>query len=293
VAVANGAGKVPLSLSWTTQTGSGKTKVRSNGTFPQVARPFANDGPTDSQSYPIAYARLTGSSASLPCSDPAAPTNSFAFGSTATICIGIGVFGNLKVAADSNDPTKLLRFGNTSSHTGALDCAAGNLRQQIATGCTVAVQVNNGEACPNTTSPVDCLPIITGVKRGQEDQGMNDRWIINGVCAPNKWPTTPGQPIKIDAGDPRAVPLILTLYGAFAGSGSGYVPVTGFATFYVTGWDGASNACNGINQSPPAGATNGTIWGHFITYVGDLGSSTGTTKCDFSALAPCLIVMTE
>jgi putative Flp pilus-assembly TadE/G-like protein len=290
--IASGAGKVPLALSWATQTGSGKSKVNSSGTFPQVARPFANDGPTDTQSYPIAYARLSGSSASAPCADPTMPTNSFAFGSTATICIGIGVFGNLKIAADASDPTKLLKFGNASSHTGAVDCASGNLRQQIAGGCTVPVQVNTGEACPNATNPVDCLPIITGVKRGQEDKGMDDRWVVNGVCTPNNWPA-PGQPINILAGDTRAVPLIVTLYGAFAGSGSGYVPVTGFAAFYVTGWDGASNKCNGINESPPTGATNGTIWGHFIKYVGDLGSSTGTVGCDFSALAPCIPVMTQ
>jgi hypothetical protein len=287
--IASGAGEAPLALTW--QTGQGSSKR--NGTFNQVARPFANDGPTDTQSYPIAYARVTGSSAGLPCADPSAPTNSFAYGTTPSICVGIGVFGNLKVAADSNDPTKLLKFGNASSHTGAVDCASGNLRDQIANGCTVPVQVNTGEACPNATTPVDCLPLITGVKRGQEAAGMNDRWVINGVCAPNHWPTTPGQPINILAGDPRAVPLIITLYGAFAGSGSGYVPVTGFATFYVTGWDQDSPACNGINQAAPPGATNGTIWGHFIKYVGDLGSSLPGGRCDFSSLTPCIPVMTD
>jgi hypothetical protein len=287
--IASGAGEAPLALTW--QTGQGPTKA--NGTFNQVARPFANDGPADTQSYPIAYARVTGSSGGLPCADPNAPTNSFAYGTSPSICVGIGVFGNLKVAADSNDPTKLLKFGNASSHTGAVDCATGNLRDQIANGCTVPVQVNTGEACPNATTPVDCLPLIPGTKRGQEKDGMNTRWVINGVCSPNNWPATPGAPINIPAGDPRAVPLIITLYGAFAGSGSGYVPVTGFATFYVTGWDQASNACNGINQAAPPGATNGTIWGHFITYVGDLGSSLPGGRCDFTSLTPCIPVMTD
>ena len=59
------------------------------------------------------------------------------------------------------------------------------------------------------------------------------------------------------------------------------------------GWDGAPNICNGINESAPPGATNGTIWGHFIKYIGDLGTSTGTVGCNFSALAPCITVLTE
>ena len=202
------------------------------------------------------------------------------------------MLGNLNVASAANDPTKLLKFGNASSHTGAIDCGPGNLRAQITNGCSIPVQINPGETCPNATNPVDCLPIITGVKRGQEDQGMNDRWVVNGACPPNNWPA-PGQPIQIPEGDPRVVPLIVTLYGAFSGSGSGYVPVTDFAAFYVTGWDGAPNICNGINESAPPGATNGTIWGHFIKYIGDLGTSTGTVGCNFSALAPCITVLTE
>jgi len=285
--IPSGAGQYPLALDWTTETGSGSSKVRSNGTFQQVARPFANDGATATQSYPIEYAQITQGST---CTGGVA--NSLPFGSV-NICVGIGIQGNLKVASDSSDLTKLIRFGNDASHTGAVDCGPGTLRQQITQGCSVAVQINNGEACPNATTPVDCLPIITGVKRGQEDQGMNDRWVPNNVCPANNWPTTPGQPINIPAGDPRVTPLIVTLYNAFTGSGSGYIPVTDFATFYVTGWDGADRACNGINEPDPPGATNGTIWGHFIKYVGDLGNSLPGDTCNFSAISPCITVLTE
>src|SRR5207244_6519051 len=111
-----------------------------------------------------------------------------------------------------------------------------------------------------------------------ENQGLIVRCVINWVTPPNNWPTS--DPPHIPEGDPRVTPLIVTLYGAFSGSGSGYVPVTDFAAFYVTGWDGAPNACNGINEAAPPGATNGTIWGHFIKYVGDLGNSTGTVGCN-------------
>jgi hypothetical protein len=126
---------------------------------------------------------------------------------------------------------------------------------------------------------------------------MDDRWVVNGRCPDNNWPQPINgvpQPINIPAGDPRVTPLIVTLYNAFAGSGSGtYVPVTDFAAFYVTGWDNADRACNGINETAPAGATNGTIWGHFIKYVGDLGDSTPGQTCNFSALSPCITVLTE
>ena len=281
--IASGAGEVPLALTW--QTGQGNTKQ--NGSFASVARPFANDGATDTQSYPIAYAQITQGAT---CTGGVA--NSLPFGSV-NICVGIGVLGSLQVAKDSSDPTKLLRFDNASSHTGAVDCGPGNLRDQIAQGCSVSVQINNGEACPNATVPVDCLPLIPGTKRGQENQGMDARWVINGVCSPNRWPPTPNTTFTPDDGDPRVTPLIVTLYGAFSGSGNGYVPVTDFAAFYVTGWDGADRACNGINESPPPGAGNGTIWGHFIKYVGDLGNSTPGSTCNFSAFSPCITVLTE
>jgi hypothetical protein len=285
--IASGAGQSPLALDWTTDTGSGGSRVRSNGTFPQVARPFANDGATATQSYPIEYAQITQGAT---CTGGVA--NSLPYGSV-NICVGIGVGGNLQIAANSSDPTKLLRFDNASSHTGAVDCGPGNLRDQIAQGCSVSVQINNGEACPNATTPVNCLPIITGTKRGQENQGMDARWVFNGVCSPNKWPTTPNTTFTPDEGDPRITPLIITLYGSFSGSGSGYVPVIDFATFYVTGWDGADRACNGINEPAPPGASNGTIWGHFIHYVGDLGNSLPGDTCNFNAISPCITVLTE
>ena len=62
---------------------------------------------------------------------------------------------------------------------------------------------------------------------------------------------------------------------------------------YVTGWDGAPGSCSGINETAPAGAAQGTIWGHFIKYTGDLSTSTGGAICDFSAFSPCITVMTR
>ena len=281
ITIASGAGEVPLALNWSTGTGSSKV----TGSVPSVARPFANDGATATQSYPIAYAQV-----SKGASCASGSGNSVPFGST-SLCVGIGVLGNLKVAADTTDPTQVLKFiGSNGSHSGAIDCGNTNLRDDIVNGCQFPVQVNSGEACPNTTLPVDCVRIRTGQAVGQARGGMNTRFIPNGTCDPNNWSLYP----NIPSGDPRAVPLIVTLSDAFDGSGSGYVPVTDFAAFYITGWEGASNACNGINQAAPTGAGNGTIWGHFIMYVGDLGSSTGGSACTFTAsLTPCIPVLTQ
>lgn len=290
VNIASGAGQVPVTLNW--QTGQGQTKA--TGSFIGVARPYANDGPTATQSYPIAYMEVTQGSG---CTSGG---HSIPYGSY-SMCVGIGVKGSLENARDFNDPTRLLRFrGTTASHTGAVDCGGINLRAMIANGCTTPVSRNDGEFCPNSTVPVNCLPIMTGLKTGQENQGMDLRWANGGVCSPNNWQPNPSDPDAlpdIPNGDRRVVPLMITLYRAFAGSGGGYVPVIGFATFYVTGWSGADPSCNGINEAtPPDGVgEQAVIWGHFIKYVGTLGTSTGSAGCSFdpSQLAPCITVMTR
>jgi hypothetical protein len=128
---------------------------------------------------------------------------------------------------------------------------------------------------------------------------MNDRFAPGNVCYANNWAnykTGTG----ILSGDPRAIPMIITLTGAFAGSGGGALPVVDFATFYLTGWEGSPNTSSCTdpvtgNEAPPTGAGQGTLWGHFIEYVGDLGASTAGAPCDFSAssLSPCIPVMTQ
>lgn len=280
--IASGAGQAPLNLTW--QTGSGRTTV--NGTFSNVARPFANDGATDTQSYPIAYAQVTQGAA---CT--AGVGNSVAFGTT-NFCVGVGVLGSLQVAANTSDPTVLLKFIN-GSRNGPIACGGSTLRDDIINGCTTPVNRNPGEACPNTTTPADCVPLRTGGKVGQVRDGMNTRFAPGDVCSANNWSLYPNIPV----GDPRVVPLIITLEDAFSGSGSGSIPVTDFGVFYITGWDGGPNStsCNSNNEPAPPGAGNGTVWGHFIVYAGDLGTSTGSGTCSFAlgSLSPCIPVLTE
>jgi hypothetical protein len=132
--------------------------------------------------------------------------------------------------------------------------------------------------------------VQTGAATGQVQQGMNDRFAPGGVCTQNHYPT----PIT---DDPRAVTLIITDFSAFSGSGNTTVPVVTFATFYVTGWDGAVNSCAGINEpAPPQDAGNGNgqgsnIWGHYIADV-NLSSVPNGRAC-LPGITPCAVALTR
>ena len=83
------------------------------------------------------------------------------------------------------------------------------------------------------------------------------------------------------SGDPRIVQVFLTKFGAFSDSeGGGTVPVTGFATFYITGWTGQgqgfNNPCQGNGDDPVPNNDAGYIVGHFIKYVQTLNTGGGT-----------------
>jgi hypothetical protein len=295
IRINSGAGQANLDVrvTWTTRAGSVNTDHILAPPDPQVtdvARPFANDGVNGAfftstpGSYPIAYTQIWQNSS---CTGSGA--HSVPFGTT-NFCVGIGIAGNLRNASDFNDPTRVLKFFQTGS-TGAVDCGNGNLENQIEIGCDVSVQLNTGETCPNSTLPVDCLDTYQGKSTGQVRHGMDQRF----GCTVNNWNAgniPPGGFLPtIPAGDPRAVPLLVTLYGAFEIGGRHSIPITDYAQFYVTGWSGSSCA---FNQSPPAGADNqSSIWGHFIKYIGSFSTSSGGPGCDFTALAPCVTVMTK
>ena len=91
--------------------------------------------------------------------------------------------------------------------------------------------------------------------------------------------------------------MFLTPFGSFDGSGSTTVPVTDFATFYVTGWTGQgqgfNNPCQGNGDAPVPGNDPGVIVGHFIKYIQSTGSGSGTTACDPNAFGSCVAVMTR
>ena len=268
-------GPLPITLNWGDSAGT--------GSITQVARPFsAYDG-----SGPVAYASVTEAGASA---------QSLAYG-THDLTVAVGLLGNLQDATTGNEPAVVLRFASgAASNSGALDCDAGvTSRDEIHYGCKTPYQLNPGEACPNATSPADCVPVQTGNFTGPLQQGMNDRFA---GCPTNYWVPGPTIP-DIAAGDPRAIPMIITTYGAFSNNGSGTVPVVNFGMFYVTGWDqGNSGPCQTTGQPynepfPGSGSSSGDIWGHFTKYIGALPGSVGGGQCDFSAFAPCIPMLTE
>jgi hypothetical protein len=211
----------------------------------------------------------------------------------------IGTDLNLKNASSVNDSPVTLRFGaGSGSQNQALDCdpAISNFRDELAQGCAPTYERNHGTACPASkqtlwalSQPWDCVGVETGDATGQIAQGMNLR--IHGdtnpsqCVSPNNWTTS----FPDFTGDPRAVNLFLTPYGSFAGSGSGTVPVTGFGTFYVTGWHNSNQICAGDDPAPDK-----SVVGHFISYLESVNDGTaGDSPCDPLALGSCVAVMTQ
>jgi len=84
---------------------------------------------------------------------------------------------------------------------------------------------------------------------------MKDRILggANTCTPPINWPS-------YDLDDPRIVPLLITPFGTFGGSGNDIVPVIDVAAFYVVGWNG--DPCPGAHPVP-----KGYIAGHFVKYA--------------------------
>ncbi len=290
-AIAPAAGPLPVELKWEETKGmqggnncstSGGNKCK--GTFGTVQRAFAA---ADSRSGPVKLAQISEGGAYW--------ANSFEIGTSHELVVKIGVAGGMRNAAGVDDPLVQLRV--TGSQNQSVDCdpALKNLRDEIAAGCAPNYAVNNGSACPATATalwagaqPWNCVAIQTGGAVGQVEQGMRDR-ILGGAStctSPNNWSEFPAIP----PGDPRIVPVFLTPFGSFSGSGNAVVPVTNFGTFYVTGWDGSKTICPTDDPVPD----KGYIVGHFIKYVYALnnGGSSGET-CDFDAFGSCVAVLIE
>jgi hypothetical protein len=277
-------GTTSLDLTWATTASGGNTTP-----FTQVQRSYTASTTT---SGPVAYV--------------VASDNSLSIG-THTVNVAVGVRGSLQANATSvNDPVVHLKITGGTSQTQALDCDpdVSNLRDEIGSGCAPQYIKNTGQACPAandplwndpTTQPWNCVRISTGNAAGQVNQGLLIRTQegSNTCIHPNNWSLfgTSAWPV---AGDPRIVPVFLVPFGSFGGSGSGTVPVTGFATFYVTGWSQGNGGQQG-DPCPGADAVNGggEITGHFIKYVDSVNTGGGGPACDFNAFGTCVAVLTD
>jgi hypothetical protein len=123
---------------------------------------------------------------------------------------------------------------------------------------------------------------------------------VNSCINPINWTDVNGDgkvtvPEDIPEGDPRIIPVFVTPFGSFSGSGNAVVPITNFASFYVTGFSkqggGQGDPCPGADPVPTK--TGGYIVGHFIKYVESINTGGGGSACDFSAFGTCVAVLTQ
>jgi hypothetical protein len=237
---------------------------------------------------------------------------------THNLVVRIGLPPTLAVAQSVNDPIVTLRFSGGGSQSQGLDCDTTLTRfeEEIAFGCANAYQPNKGTTCPSSVAalwatpnppPWQCVANQTGQYVNKIPKGLNRRILCppsdpaTAACANPYTPTSCTHPNNwssfntgLAPNDTRIVQLFVTKYGAFNGTGSYTVPITRFATFYVTGWNGSGggfpNPCQGNGDDP---AADGTIVGHFIKYIDTLGSSTGTQICNLTDTQPCVPVLVE
>lgn len=288
ISLAPAVGPVPIDIEWKIPGGA-------SGTFTGVQRAFAG---SDVRSGPVRAATITDENGAL-------WANSFErCSSTQTSCthdlvVTIGVQQSLENASDVNDPLVSLRVVGGSQNQ-ALNCDADvpNLKDELAQGCGDSYEINDGTPCPDATEPYECVPLKTGTQRNQVATGMNLRILgdeqATTCTSPNSWSSFPDIPLD----DPRIVQVFLTPFGTFQGSGNDDVPVTGFATFYVTGWsgqgEGFSNPCEGQGDDAVPNGEGGYLVGHFIKYVQTLNNGSGGSEpCDFNAFGSCVAVLTE
>jgi hypothetical protein len=278
---------VSLHWSWQQTTGTwlgdtcktgGGNPCKASGTFGTVQRAFRG-GPD--RSGPVKRVQVFESGVST------SGANSFALGSLHSLGVSISVTGSLKVQSDATDPVIELRVVGSQNQSIDCDPEQPNLADEIENGCAPEYEINPGISCPaynelwSLPQPWQCVKTQTGGAVGQVAKGLEQR-ILGGAktcTAPINWP-------NYSPGDPRIVPLIITPFGSFSGSGNSIVPVIDFGVFYVVGWDG--DPCPGAHPTP-----KGYIAGHFVKYAAPNPNADAETVCDPDALTPCVAVMTR
>ena len=296
----SGPGPHPITLGWSWQqtTGTwngircrrrGGNRCTANGTFGTTTAPIqrAFEAGVDN-SGPIELAQVFESGTSISGAD------SFQRGTTHRLGVTVATKGNLSLALPTDAATKLRvsvsRGGGSPSQSISCDPNRPGLRDEIANGCTPLYAINPGTSCPgysqlwDSPQPWNCVKTVTGGDGSQVAQGLKDRVLggSNSCTAPNAWP-------NFAQTDPRIVPLIITPFGTFSGSGNAIVPVIDFGAFYVVGWNG--DPCSGDVSVP-----KGYIAGHFIKYIPQSAQGSGNNPCnlgDLNQITPCVPVLTR
>ena len=313
-----GAGVVPLQLDWEEKSGSitGLGACKNTGSNPckgtfapnPMRRSYIG---ADALSGPIKLLQVWNYDGGAPGTFWADSFQSNASPNTHKLVVKLGITASLQNAQSVGDPIVALRVIGGSQNQ-SLDCDpnTSNLSDELAIGCRPTYSKNTGQTCPNSPSalwgspqPWPCVAIQTGNATNQVPKGLNQRVLGDpkptacpaaGQLGHNNWSMFPNLP----SGDPRIIHVFLTPFGSFSGSGSTTVPVTNFATFYLTGWTGQgsgfNNPCQGNGDDPVPNNDAGIIVGHFIKYIDALNTGGGGTDlCDFTAFGNCVSVLTR
>jgi Flp pilus assembly protein TadG len=162
-------------------------------------------------------------------------------------------------------------------------------------GCPTT-QINpGGTTCPPTQlSPPSCVYQFTGVDESSGFDAGHVYKFENGSPWPNNDTCTNPNPIPTNnyaqylangtlvAGDPRVITVLVVPNNSLSTT-THLVPIMGYATFYMAGWD--HDPCIGKSdpKNPGPQGDAGTIWGYFISYTQPESSSvsgSSTTPCN-------------
>jgi hypothetical protein len=257
----------------------------------------------------LAYTTATNPPAGT-CSTASSSTCSY--GLTVTIKVA-----TLHIATAGERPVTLRILKDTTgnaSKNGSLNCdqtGGSTLAQELANGCSTAYRVAVGNECDNVhqfgdmaanpPNPYPCVQEKPGENKQAVGQAMTDR-ILGGnknSCTgaqDNQWDS--GSPNDLPQSDPRRMDVFLTDFGIFSGSGRDFVPVRGFAQFYITGWSGQEkNNGNGASicskNDPVPGDADGYLVGHFVKATAPPGTQDNGQACVPTDLNLCTAVLTR
>lgn len=225
---------------------------------------------------------------------------------TFTVTMGLN---SLHIATAGERPTVLRALFNqqNSSQNQTLICDPNNnnVASELTNGCpgdfTIAKSRTQCDAFNKLTDqgprPWGCVETKGGQTPNVVQQAMAARYLTgpgNSCTAgtANRWSSYPNLPPN----DPRKVPLFLTAFGAFQGSGKAMVPILHFAEFYITGWSGQGSKGSspaGCNNDPAPGTKGGYLVGHFIKTVEPPGTGDTGRDCTPTSLSPCTAVLTR
>jgi hypothetical protein len=259
---------------------------------------------------------------------------SYQGGTTQALGVTIRTTGVLLLSQPSDPPISLRVFkgGKSAAQDQTVDCdAQANLKlwEELHFGCTPWYQTIqppnplNCDAYPDTMQknwgpqPWHCVPVITGDRNAQIGKGLNLRifndpspgksacssGMVHWIKPGNETPTDPkaGFNEKQYPDDKRVLPLFVTPFGSFGGSGNANVPLIDFGYFYVTGYSG--DPCSPANGDPnddstspllSGGGGKAFVLGHFIKYFPiDAQHHPSDNNCDLTTITPCVGVLTR